>query len=142
MKASVSPSQLSFFGFDDVQVVSNDAFDSENNGAVTVSQDVEIGVREGDADRVVHVNLAVRIDQDFWLKHMNAPAILYGLARSEIARLTTSNRFGQYILPSIDLISMARDEFMDEMGKEKRKSRSCSEGEKSEQNESTDVTEN
>ncbi|MFP4029610.1 MAG: hypothetical protein ACLFWL_17665, partial [Candidatus Brocadiia bacterium] len=70
MKASVSPSQLSFFGFDDVQVVSNDAFDSENNGAVTVSQDVEIGVREGDADRVVHVNLAVRIDQDFWLKHM------------------------------------------------------------------------
>ncbi|MFW6118995.1 MAG: hypothetical protein ACOC7S_01520 [Planctomycetota bacterium] len=48
-------------------------------------------------------------EQRFWLTHMNAPAILYGLARAEVARLTAMNRFGQMILPSIDLIAMARE---------------------------------
>lgn len=141
MKSNLSPLQLRFFGFDNVQVESNDDYDPEAAVEAPLLPDVDIHVEEGDGDELWYVTIAVRVTPDcdlgrsweavpyslhivvvstfqitaeveekkrFWLTHMNAPAILYGLARAEIARLTAMNRFGRFILPSIDLIAMAQ----------------------------------
>jgi len=141
MKSQISPLQLRFFGFDNIQVESNDDYDSEAKVDAPLLPDVDIHVEEGDSDDLWYVTIAVRVNVDcdlgrpwetvpyalrivvvsafqitdeveekkrFWLTHMNAPAILYGLARAEIARLTAMNRFGRFILPSIDLIAMAQ----------------------------------
>ncbi len=45
----------------------------------------------------------------FWLMQMNAPAILYGLARAEVCHLTERNRYGHFLLPCVDFIGMARE---------------------------------
>ena len=42
-----------------------------------------------------------------WMQMFNAPAILYGFARAEVAHLTEKNTYGSYMLPTVDFISMA-----------------------------------
>jgi preprotein translocase subunit SecB len=44
-----------------------------------------------------------------WFQAFNAPAILYGLARAEMAHLTEKGRAGTYILPTVDFIAMGRE---------------------------------
>ena len=143
MKTELSPLQLRFFGFDHIQVESNDDYDPEADEGGPVPPDTEIYVEQGDGDDLWYVTMTVRVDSDcdlgrpwetvpysiqimvasafqiteeleeekhFWLTHMNAPAILYGLARAEIARLTAMNRFGRFVLPTIDLIEMVRQQ--------------------------------
>ena len=149
MKSELSPLQLRFYGFDDVQLESNDEYDeyeSYEGPEALACPDVEIHVDEGEGD-VWHVTMLIGLDSEcdlgvpwkcvpymlriavvgvfaivgeveesncVWLIHMNAPAILYGLARAEIARLTSMGRFGQFVLPAIDLLEMAREVIEDE----------------------------
>jgi len=53
-----------------------------------------------------------------WLMGFNAPAILYGIARAEMAHLTEHSRFGVFVLPSVDFIGMAKRELSSEQVQE------------------------
>jgi preprotein translocase subunit SecB len=44
----------------------------------------------------------------FELKHLNAPAILYGIARGIIAQNVASAQHGKFILPSINFLALLK----------------------------------
>ena len=140
MKTELSSLQLRFFGLDDIRVVSNDAYEPDDDVRDLITPEVDIYVSEDeDEENVWKVGMRIQVDKDFehgvpwhcvpyilnvfipatfeiteevdektlgWLTHMNAPAVLYGLARAEVARLTCMNMYGKFILPSVDFIKM------------------------------------
>ncbi|MBD3276466.1 MAG: hypothetical protein GF372_14210 [Candidatus Marinimicrobia bacterium] len=83
----------------------------ENEGTVTpykITMDIAgifyfEGVEYDEVDNFTQEEDGKEIDlRDF--KYTNAPAMLYGIARSKISQITAESMYGEFIIPSVNLI--------------------------------------